>query len=155
MPTLPAFQLLGQHGVTFGRREQRHQQFQAAAQIAAGHLARAGFHVDIAAGAVQVQGQGIFESLPRVVAKSLVSLRTLVCRRTRACLFGSNTVEFMPVICRRWTGKASHLLDRGKRASIATGSLICGAPPEVGCNECPAFSRPCGTYATPNARPQR
>ena len=47
------------------------QQFQPLPQIAAGHLAGTGFHIDIAADTVQVEGEGVFERLQRVFAKQL------------------------------------------------------------------------------------
>src|ERR1035437_2148418 len=68
---LPRLQLLWQHRIPFRRRVEGHEQFQAAAQVAAGHLARAGFHVDIAASAVQVERQRIFEGLARVFLEQL------------------------------------------------------------------------------------
>ena len=47
-------QIFREDGVTFGGREERFQGFETLPQIAAGDLARACFHVDIAADAVQV-----------------------------------------------------------------------------------------------------
>src|SRR5262249_9107040 len=43
----------------------------AAAQIATRHLARARLHIDIAAGAVQIQRERIFEGAARVIAEEL------------------------------------------------------------------------------------
>jgi hypothetical protein len=68
---LTRLQLLRQHRVPFGRREQRDQQLEPPPQITAGHLAGAGFHVDIAAGAVEIKSQGIFERLAGVFTEEL------------------------------------------------------------------------------------
>ena len=47
------------------------QQLEAFAQIAAGHLAGAGFDIDIATDSVQVERQRVFERLRGVFAKEL------------------------------------------------------------------------------------
>src|ERR1035437_1001369 len=75
---LPRLQLLWQHRIPFRRRVEGHEKLQPAAQVAAGHLARAGFHIDIATRAVQVERQRGFEGLARVLAEQL-GLRADVC----------------------------------------------------------------------------
>src|SRR5437899_12490940 len=47
------------------------QQLEPPAQIPAGHLARARFLIDIAADAVQIERERVFEGLRRVLAKEL------------------------------------------------------------------------------------
>ena len=54
------------------------------------------------------------------LSSSMASTRWMISGRS---FFGSNTVEFMPVICRRLAGKASHLWDRGKRAAVPAGLM--------------------------------
>jgi hypothetical protein len=68
---LSSFQFFGKNSVAFWRRVKRVQQFQAFPQVAAGHLARAGFHVDIAADSVQIECRRVFERLRGVFAKEL------------------------------------------------------------------------------------
>src|SRR5580698_6768417 len=68
---LSLLQLVGKNGIPHRRRINCREQFQALAQVAAGHLARARLHVDIAAGAMQVKRQCVFEGLPCVVPKQL------------------------------------------------------------------------------------
>src|SRR5690349_4740892 len=64
-------ELFRKNRVSFRRRVERDEQLEPLAQVAAGHLARTRIHVDIAAGAVEVQRQSILEGLPRVIAEQL------------------------------------------------------------------------------------
>src|SRR6266576_2310131 len=58
---LSLLRLIRQHGVALGRRIDRRQQLQPAAQMPARHLARSGLDVDIAADPVQVERESVLE----------------------------------------------------------------------------------------------
>jgi NAD(P)-dependent dehydrogenase (short-subunit alcohol dehydrogenase family) len=69
--SLALLQLLREHRVPVRWGIERHENFQAFAQIAARHLARTGIHIDVAARAVQIQSQRVLERLPPVIAEEL------------------------------------------------------------------------------------
>src|SRR5512143_3088163 len=64
-------QLFGEHCVRLRRREDLVEQLEAASQVSAGKLARAGLHVDVAADAVQIQRERVDERLTAVSTEQL------------------------------------------------------------------------------------